>query len=167
MTVKLRKATMEELNDAFQCIIDAREYQNSLGFVQWTDEYPTHETIKDDIASGTGFAFSEDDRLIGYCCVLIGDEPAYHEIDGAWRTDHPYAVVHRMAFLKESRGKGYAGKAFSLVKEYCLKNGIEAIRVDTQEENKVMQHVLEKEGFTYCGTIMFAGGPKLAYEWDA
>ena len=45
-------------------------------------------------------------------------------------------------------------------------NHIDAIRVDTQEENKVMQQILRREGFEYCGLIQFDGGPKLAYEWD-
>ena len=53
-----------------------------------------------------------------------------------------------------------------MIKEYCLSNGINAIRVDTLEENKVMQHILAREGFVYCGVIQFGGGPKLAYEWD-
>ena len=43
---------------------------------------------------------------------------------------------------------------------------IEAIRVDTQDENKVMQHILEREDFEYCGLITFDGGQKLAWEWD-
>ena len=41
-----------------------------------------------------------------------------------------------------------------------------AIRVDTQDENKAMQHILAREGFSYCGLIHFDGGPKLAFEWD-
>ena len=98
--------------------------------------------------------------------MLIGDEPAYHVIDGSWKTDRPYAVVHRMAFSQNSRGNGLSGSAFSLIKDFCAKNGIESIRIDPQEENKVMQHILTREGFEYCGLILFDGGPNLAYEWD-
>lgn len=47
-------------------------------------------------------------------------------------------------------GKGLSGKAFSLIKEFCGENGVAAIRVDTQAENAVMQHVLEREdGFFF------------------
>ena len=53
-----------------------------------------------------------------------------------------------------------------MIKDFCARNGIESIRIDTQEENKVMQHILTREGFEYCGLILFDGGPKLAYEWD-
>lgn len=110
--------------------------------------------------------FAEGGELFGYCCIIIGDESAYHEIDGTWKTDRPYAVVHRMAFAQNSRGKCLFGKALSLIKDLCMEHGINAIRVDTQEENKVMQHILVREGFAYCGLVTFDGGPKLAYEWD-
>lgn len=104
--------------------------------------------------------------MLGYCCIIIGEEPAYRGIDGSWKTDRAYAVVHRMAFSKHSRGKNLSGPAISLIKDFCTENGVDAIRVDTQAENKVMQHILSREGFAYCGQITFDCGPKLAYEWD-
>ena len=163
----LRKASECESSISYQCIEDARAYHSSLGFVQWHPGYPTFKTIEEDIKNGVGFVFVEGDEVLGYCCIIIGDEPAYHIIDGAWKTERSYAVVHRMAFRKECRGKALSGQAISLIKEYCLANGINAIRVDTQDENKVMQHILHREGFEYCGLVTFDGGPKLAYEWDA
>ena len=162
----LRNAYTDEANKLYQCIEDARVYHSLLGFVQWHPGYPTLQTIKDDIETGIGYVFAEGDEVYGYCCIIIGDEPAYHVIDGAWKTDRPYAVVHRMAFSRQNRGEGLSGKAFALIKDFCIENGIEAIRVDTQDENKVMQHILSREGFEYCGLITFDGGPKLAYEWD-
>lgn len=110
--------------------------------------------------------FADNAEIYGYCCIIIGDESAYKVIDGAWKSDLPYAVVHRMAFSQQSRGKGLSEKAFDLIKEFCANNGIDAIRVDTQGENVVMQHVLAREGFAYCGLVTFDGGPKLAYEWN-
>ena len=162
-----RKARPEEAAACYQCIEDARAYHQSMGFVQWHPNYPTPQTIAEDIAAGSGFVFAEDGAVLGYCCILFGDEPAYRVIDGAWKTDRPYAVVHRMAFSRHSRGRGMAGTALSLIKDYCTQHQIHAIRVDTQAENKVMQHLLAREGFAYCGLVTFDGGPKLAYEWDA
>lgn len=162
----LRKAGTGEEKIAYQCIEDDRVYHKSLGFVQWHPNYPTLATIEDDVKNGVGFVFAEDDAILGYCCIVIGDEPAYHVIDGEWKTERAYAVVHRMAFAESCRGNGLSSEAFSLIKEYCKDKRIDAIRVDTQDENKVMQHILNKEGFEYCGLVTFDGGPKLAYEWD-
>jgi RimJ/RimL family protein N-acetyltransferase len=165
-TMILRQARKGEARVCYQFIEDARAYHKSMGFEQWHSDYPTLQTVEDDIKNGTGYVFAEGDAPIGYCCIIVGDEPAYHVIDGAWKTDRAYAVVHRMAFGAGSRGKGLSKDAFSLIKELCEKNEIDAVRVDTQSENKVMQHILAQVGFAYCGLVTFDGGPKLAYEWD-
>lgn len=164
--MELRKALPSEAEQGYRCIEDARAYHASMGFEQWHPDYPTQQTVSDDIAQGIGYVFTNEGEVIGYCCIIMGDEPAYRSIDGAWKTDRPYAVVHRMAFARQVRGKGLSGQAFDLIKELCASAHIDAIRVDTQEENKVMQHILIREGFRYCGLIRFDGGPKLAYEWD-
>ena len=164
--MELRKARQNEAEICYQCIEDARAYHQTLGFEQWHADYPTQQTILDDIAQNIGYVFVDENQVIGYCCIMFGGESAYDEIDGAWKTDRPYAVVHRMAFRKPARGGGLSGKAFRLIKSFCLANHIDAIRVDTQEENKVMRHILDREGFAYCGLIRFDGSPKLAYEWD-
>lgn len=161
-----RKARKNEASVCYQCIEDARAYHKSMGFEQWHPDYPTLQTILEDIADGTGYVFVQGENIVGYCCLIIGEEPAYRVIDGAWKTDRPYAVIHRMAFLRQARGSGLSKEAFRLIKDWCQKQNIHAIRVDTQAENKVMQHILCREGFVYCGLVEFDGGPKLAYEWD-
>ena len=165
--MELRTAYQNEAEICYQCIEDARAYHRSLGFEQWHPDYPTQQTVLDDIAQNIGYAFTDENGVIGYCCIIFGEEPAYKEISGAWKTDRPYAVVHRMAFSSRARGGGLSGEAISLIKEFCRSKQFDAIRIDTQDENKVMQHILEREGFAYCGLIHFDGGPKLAYEWDA
>ncbi len=48
--------------------------------------------------------------------------------------------------------------------EYCSKE-IKHLRIDTHQDNKIMQHVILKNGFTYCGIIYTGdGSPRLAYE---
>ena len=44
--------------------------------------------------------------------------------------------------------------------EHC-----ESLRADTHADNKVMQHLLESEGFTRCGIIHVEDGtPRIAYQ---
>ena len=39
------------------------------------------------------------------------------------------------------------------------------IRIDTHRDNRIMQHVLEKFGFTYCGIIyLLSGDERLAFQ---
>lgn len=122
--MELRKAKPHETELCYRCIEDARAYHKSMGFEQWHPDYPTQQTILDDIAQNIGYVFVNKKEIVGYCCIIIGDEPAYHKIEGAWKTDRPYAVLHRMAFNQKARGGGLSKQAFDLIKEFCLSNHI-------------------------------------------
>lgn len=154
-------------NDAAECyrIIDeGRMFQKEQGFIQWTDDYPNEKTIMDDIDVKKGYILTSDHRIAGYMCIDFDGEPAYADIEGAWNSDLPYAVVHRMAFGSEYRGCGLSGIAWSLIEKLCISKGVHYIRVDTDPQNKRMQHILEKNGFSKCGIVIFQGSGKLAYD---
>ena len=39
------------------------------------------------------------------------------------------------------------------------------IRIDTHRDNRIMQHLLERHGFRYCGIIyLLSGDERLAYQ---
>ena len=86
------------------------------------------------------------------------------EIKGAWRYDEPYAVVHRIAIGTAFRGQNLADQAFRLVEDYCKAHGVYNLRIDTDEQNKRMRHILEKNGFVCCGTVVQGGGDRLAFD---
>ena len=69
-----------------------------------------------------------------------------------------------MAICGEYRGQGIASIAFRLTEKLCIQKGIYSVRVDTDENNTIMRHVLSKNGFNYCGTIWFDNNEKYAYE---
>lgn len=163
LTLELAKS--QELDICYDMVDQGRRFQREQGFVQWTDDYPDRESVRQDIETGRGYVLREDGRIAGYMCVDFGGDPAYDDIrDGDWGTKEPYAVVHRMAFDRAARGRGLAGGAFALVEKLCLARGVESVRIDTGFENARMQHVLEKNGFHHRGTVIFARGKRKAYD---
>lgn len=60
--------------------------------------------------------------------------------------EEPYLTIHRLA------GDGQVHGLFSCALNYC-KNISSNIRGDTHADNKTMQRLIEKNGFTKCGTI--------------
>ena len=162
----LRHIRENEENIAMDIINQAKAYLKEQGIDQWQTGYPNVETILGDIATQKGYFIMEDDRIFGYMCIDYDGEPAYLELKGDWLSaaDAPYVVVHRLAFAKESRGKGLADVAFRLVEEQAGAKRIQQFRVDTDNDNKIMQHVLQKNGFTYCGVIWFDNSEKIAFE---
>lgn len=163
---ELRKTKAGKENLAMDMIDQAKAFLREQGIDQWQTGYPNMEAILGDIEKERGWFITEDSRPFGYMCIDYEGEPAYKELKGNWLSpmDAPYVVVHRLAFAKESRGKGLADEAFRLVAEQAKEKGIENFRVDTDEANKIMQHVLKKNGFTYCGVIWFDNSEKIAFE---
>ena len=157
-------AKMDELAICYAIIDEGRTFQKEQGFVQWTDDYPNMDTIRDDIQDQKGFVIKDNGVIAGYMCIDLDGEPAYINIDGQWAAEEPYAVVHRMAFSRDFRGTGLADEAFRLIGEFCTSRGVDYIRVDTDFPNKRMQHILEKNGFTRRGTVIFQGSGKIAYD---
>ena len=160
----LELAKAEEIALCNEIIRQGRQFQQEQGFVQWTEDYPSIDTLRRDVADCTGYVLRVEGVIAGYMCIDFSGEPAYAEIQGAWGAERPYAVVHRMAFSRDFRGMGLVDTAFPLIETLCLDNGVSYIRVDTDFPNKRMQHILSKNGFTQRGTIVFQGGGKLAYD---
>lgn len=160
----LELAQLEDCNICSDIIDMGREFQREQGFVQWTDDYPNKNTIYNDIKSRKGYVLKVKGVIAGYMCIDFDGEPAYEDIQGKWRTEGAYAVVHRMAFDNSLRGMGLTGTAFKLIEELCVQNDVRTIRVDTDFPNERMQHILQKNGFEKCGTIIFQGSGKLAYD---
>ena len=127
---------------------------------QWVG-YPTRDYVEADIACGASRIMEEQGRPVGTFAVVPGVEPTYGVIaHGRWIDDvTPYATVHRMAAMPGVHG--IADKAFAYAKE-CFDH----LRVDTHADNLAMRHIMDKEGFVYCGIVfMDDGGERLAYEW--
>lgn len=160
----LKLAQPKDVSKCYGIIKSAKEFQKEQGFIQWTDDYPNEATIQNDIQTKKGYIITEDNEIAGYMCIDFSGEPAYENIEGKWDTEQPYAVIHRMAFSEKYRGKGLSHIALSLIESLCLSKEVKSIRVDTDFQNKRMQYVLEKGGFSNCGVIVFQGSGKLAYE---
>jgi len=91
--------------------------------------------------------------------LRIGEDPTYRVIyGGAWISDEPYGVIHRIA------GDGMIHGVLDMVVRFAEER-ITHLRIDTHADNKVMQGAILKCGFRKCGIIYLAdGSPRLAYE---
>lgn len=162
--MELVKAKEKDVPRSMELIEQARAFLRENGVDQWQDGYPDEAVIRADAAAGRGYLCMEDGRSVGYLCADFDGEPAYGGIEGRWLSEQPYVVVHRLALDNAVKGRGLASQVFRLVEELALGRGVHSFKIDTQTDNKRMRHLLEKNGFQYCGTILFDGDKKLAYE---
>ena len=139
----------------------ARGIMRSSGNLhQWSDDYPSAAVIDSDRERGGGFVIEDDGRITGYFAFLPSPEPTYSYIEGGeWLDDSlPYHVIHRIASVPEAHG------IFRDMLAWCTEREPN-IRIDTHRDNRIMQHLLDYHGFTYCGVIYLASGDeRLAYQ---
>ncbi len=152
------KTTISDLNEILLIYERAREYMRQTGNPnQWKTTNPTREMIVEDIETSNLYMLMSDNGIEAVFAFIQGPDPTYNVIDGKWLNDKPYCVVHRVASAGKSRG------VLKLCIDYCLQFTRE-IRIDTHEDNKIMQHSLEKLGFKRCGIITLLNGePRIAY----
>lgn len=154
----IRKTTLNDLTDIMPMFAEARRYMAANGNPrQWVNR-PTEEDIRNDIQNGHSYVCVEDGMIVGTFAYIPGPDPTYAVIyDGQWPDDAPYGVIHRITGSKGTRG--VAAAAFHWAFQQC-----DRLRIDTHEDNHIMQHLLGKYGFVYCGVILLKdGSPRLAY----
>lgn len=157
----IRKAELYDLNSIMPIFDRARQFMIQAGNpTQWADGYPERSFMENEIVAGHCYVFIDGvGKTVATFCYIEGDDPTYHVIEGGkWLNDAPYAVLHRLA----SDGS-YSGIA-DLCLNWCFTQ-TSNLRVDTHQDNKVLQHILLKHGFKYCGIIYVRNhSPRLAYQ---
>ncbi|MBF2707234.1 GNAT family N-acetyltransferase [Flavobacterium soyangense] len=134
------------------------------GSNQWQDGYPNSEVVLKDIEKGEAYVLVEGKTIIGYCAILVNDEPEYEKIEGNWLTNDDFVVFHRVAISEKYLGKGLAKIMIEYIEDFALKNNIFSVKADTNYDNIAMLKIFEKSGYSLCGEVYFRGSPRKAYE---
>ena len=162
--MEFRKAQKTDMIRIMELIRQAKAFLKTNGVDQWQDGYPEQEDIEGDIRDGIGYVLTDNDVIIAYTGIDFRGEPAYESLRGQWLNEEPYAVIHRTAVDNAVKGRGFAQRLFSEAERIARERGVYNIRIDTDEDNKIMRHVIEKMGFVYCGVVIFANSPKIAFQ---
>lgn len=168
----IRKTALSDIPQLQRVFSVARKFMAQTGNPnQWAESYPSEELLQRDIESGDSFVCistrlpygqqrSQGCRQIVATFVLRGGEdPTYREIyNGAWLNNKPYATIHRIA--SDGTQKGIFGQVLAFTHQRY-----DTVRIDTHRDNHVMQHLLQKHGFAYCGIIhCWNGDERLAFQ---
>lgn len=143
----IRRAGLNELPLLYEICKKAREYMAKTGNpTQWESGYP-EIYLQKDIEEGCLYVLTDGkDKPHAFFAFVLGQEPSYRMIRGAWLNDRPYGTIHRIA--SDGEIKGVFAQALAFCRDICPD-----IRADTHEKNGTMRHLLEKSGFTRCGYI--------------
>lgn len=154
------KAEEKDLPTILEIYNTAREFMIKTGNPQqWANGGPTMNQLLRDINQSNFYLIKENGEICGVFAFIIGEDPTYKIIEqGEWLSNSEYGTIHRVA----SNGKIHGILEFVI--EYCSKV-INHLRIDTHIDNKIMQHLIEKNGLKKCGIIYVSdGSPRIAYE---
>lgn len=159
--LQIRLASDADLQEIMEIFDISRKFMAANGNPnQWINGYPSEEIILKEIEQEHCYVCeTSNGTIVGTFSLIKGEEKTYNIIyNGSWLNDEPYATIHRLA--SNGKAKGIAEFCFT----WCF-NEISNIRIDTHEDNKIMQHIIEKNGFVKCGTIKVENGSsRIAYQ---
>lgn len=156
----IRRAREQDLEVMMELYRKARQFMADHGNPdQWPSSYPSRDMVEQDIRSGYMYACVSGERIAAVFYYRAGEEPDYRIITGGrWLNQEPYGVVHRITSDGSVKGAG----------SFCLEwawRRCGNLKIDTHKDNRVMQGLLKKNGFSYCGIIHLKNGEeRLAYQ---
>lgn len=178
----MRYATTADIEQILAITDSARRFQRQCGFRQWEDGYPAYDNIAADIAAQGAYVFEnegtsakaaditiegsnivERENIVAYAYLTEGDAE-YDRLSRIWHYPGPYGVIHRLAIAPGFRGQGLAAQILAMSEAHLAAQGIRAMRIDTGQDNIVMQRILSRADYTCRGLHHFTWSPRLAYE---
>ena len=160
MALDVRPARREDVPRLLEIYASARRFMRENGNPdQWEEGYPSREILEEDLRNDRLFALVEEGTIHGAFVFTQEAEPTYRVIeDGAWLSDAPYGVIHRIA------GDGKVHGVFRTAVSYAERH-VKHLRIDTHRQNRTMRRLIAEAGFRECGVIRVRdGSPRLAYE---
>lgn len=158
----IRRAVAADLDDMMEIFEFGKQIMRTDGnMLQWTGGYPQRELVAAEIGRGNSYVVLADDGVVvATFALILSDDPTYRVIyNGQWTDDVlPYGTIHRIASHPDYHD--VARQCFNYA--WSVRPNL---RVDTHADNRIMQQVLLKAGFRYCGIIHLANGDeRLAYQ---
>lgn len=145
-------ANNTHIEDILEAIKQAQYIFKTNNINQWQNGYPNKESIINDIKSNKGYVYIINNKAIGYFYISEYEETYNTIYEGNWLTNKPYYVIHRLVINNEYKNNNIASNIMEYIISLANTNN-KNIRVDTHIDNILMQKLLNKYKFKYCGII--------------
>jgi len=158
--MEVRKTIHKDIEAVMAIYAYARTFMKETGNPnQWKGNHPPQTLIEADIEAGCSYVCVNENEIAAVFYFNVEEESTYKKIQGKWLNNETYGVVHRIAREQNAKGAGeYALK-------WCMRQHPN-IRIDTHIDNAPMFNLLEKLGFTRCGTVWLENGDeRVAFQW--
>lgn len=160
--IEIKKAKLSDLDNLLSLYENARKMmKESNNPNQWKNTHPSKEFLISLINKEVLYiGINKENEIMFSFSFIIGIDETYINIeDGEWLNDLPYGTIHALASSFKMNN------VFYYVLTFCL-SLINNIKIDTHNDNVIMQKILNKYGFIKCGTIYIKEdhSPRIAYQ---
>lgn len=146
----IRKATPEDIIALALLYDKAIDYEDThVKYTSWQKGiYPTADTARFGIKSGTMYVYEENGRLLASVILDNRQPPEYKKI--VWQADAKHdqvLVIHTLCVDPEFSGTGIGTAIVDFAKALANASKCISIRLNTTANNLLARHLYEKNGF--------------------
>lgn len=161
--IKIRKATLKDLNIVFQIFKTAIKVMDSNCILQWDDIYPDKDILNKDIQKEEMFLGEIEGKIVS---VFVLNQEYEEEYDnGNWKhVESKFAVIHRLCVNPIFQNKKIGTKTVNKIEEMLRQNGIESIRLDAFSLNPYALKLYKNLGYIKVGKVEWRKGQFYLFE---
>ena len=157
MIIIFRLATDKDFNNIFNLYKECTRDLNKRGIIQWNENYPTKELIKDNIDKRHQFVYIENDNLVGTFVLSEVEDEYWQKIN--WVEDN-FIGLHLLAISPEYQNKGHGKKVIDYCEKYAKDKNYKSIHLDVFSKNKGALKLYKNRGYKKIGDLIFEFKPK-------
>ena len=156
--MEFSRATSEQIDAIEDVVVQCREDLAARDIPQWDDQYPNRAFFEQSLAAEQLFALTEAGEVVGVVVLNEAQAPEWSPV--VWQ-DHvgPALIVHSLAVLPSSQGKGYGKAILNLCESFAQEQGYTSIRLDAFSENVAAVRFYERHGYTLQAEIQLLNKP--------
>lgn len=157
--LRCRLVTLDDSLAIDVMLQQAITFLHEQGIDQWQNRSVTIDHILPVITRQDAYCWIDEYDIIQAFAVLEDYDINYDQLThGRWLFDGPYYAIHRVMMAESSRGKGYTRFVFSDIEKIAYAHHKNSLRIDTHQDNVIMQKSIIKMGFRHSGEAVVADG---------
>lgn len=163
MEISYRMADINDLDEVFQLVEQAKQSLEQEGICQWDDIYPTKDNFRTDIMKQELHVGIADGKI----AVVYTLNKVCHELykTGKWQyTGEHFMALHRLCVSLEFRKQGIASRTLQHIEAEAAAQGIKAIRLDVFCKNPPALQLYTGHGYHGVGVVQARKGEFLMLE---
>ena len=158
MSLEIKPATLEELDQASSILIDAANWLAQTGEMRWKPEQFSPALLEPLVHSGELYLAFRDDKAVGTMYLQLEDQTFWSDVPKA-----ESLFIHKLAVSLDARGTGVSQALIEFAKLEMQRRGRKFLRLDCRDDPNI-RSIYQNAGFELRDIGEFVGSVFCRYE---